>query len=82
MRSGEVSGTAWETLADTHRLIGILRAEGGQELRQLLPGLSDLEGLFAQVRTAGLPVRYERSGIPGTRRPAFSWLSSGTFRKL
>jgi hypothetical protein len=33
--------------------------------------MSDLEGLFTRVRTAGLPVRYERSGIPGTHRPAF-----------
>ena len=71
-----VWGTTREALAETRRLLGILRAEGGQELRQPLPGLSDLEGLFTRVRTAGLPVRYERSGIPVTRRLAFSWLSS------
>ncbi|MCW2893245.1 MAG: Histidine kinase, partial [Actinomycetia bacterium] len=46
-------------------LLGILRIEGGLELRQPLPGLSDLEGLFTRVRAAGLPVRYERSGPPG-----------------
>jgi hypothetical protein len=77
-----VSGSAREALAETRRLLGILRAEGGQELQQPLPGLSDLEGLFTRVQTAGLPVRHERSGIPGTRRPAFSWLSSGSSRKL
>jgi signal transduction histidine kinase len=57
-----VSSTAREALAETRRLLGILRAEGGQELRQPLPGLSDLDGLFTRVRAAGLPVRYERSG--------------------
>ncbi|HEY1002713.1 MAG TPA: histidine kinase dimerization/phosphoacceptor domain-containing protein [Streptosporangiaceae bacterium] len=45
------------------------------------PGLSDLDGLFTRVRAAGLPVRYERSGPPGTPRPASSWSSSGSFRK-
>jgi signal transduction histidine kinase len=64
-----VSSTAREALAETRRLLGILRAEGGQELRQPLPGLSDLEGLFTRVRAAGLPVRYERSGPPGDTTP-------------
>jgi signal transduction histidine kinase len=50
-------------------LLGILRIEGGLELRQPLPGLSDLEGLFTRVRAAGLPVRYERSGPPGDTPP-------------
>jgi signal transduction histidine kinase len=57
-----VSSTAREALAETRRLLGILRADGGQELRQPLPGLSDLDGLLTRVRAAGLPVRYERSG--------------------
>jgi signal transduction histidine kinase len=57
-----VSTTAREALAETRRLLGILRADSGLELRQPLPGLSDLEPLFARVRAAGLPVRYERSG--------------------
>ncbi len=75
-----VSSTAREALAETRRLLGVLR-EDGQELRQPLPGLSDLDGLFTRVRAAGLPVRYERSGPPGTRRPASSWSSSGWSRK-
>ena len=68
-----VSSTAREALAETRRLLGILRADSGLELRQPLPGLSDLEGLFTRVRAAGLPVRYERSGPPADtppRRPA------------
>ena len=64
-----VSSTAREALADTRRLLGVLRAEGGLELRQPLPGLSDLDSLFTGVRAAGLPVRYERSGPPGDTPP-------------
>jgi glucose-6-phosphate-specific signal transduction histidine kinase len=50
-------------------MLGVLRTEGGLELRQPLPGLSDLDGLFTRVRAAGLPVRYERSGPPGDTPP-------------
>jgi signal transduction histidine kinase len=64
-----VSSTAREALAETRRLLGVLRAGSGQELRQPLPGLSDLEGLLTRVRAAGLPVRYERSGPPGDTPP-------------
>ena len=64
-----VSSTAREALAETRRLLGVLRADDGLELRQPLPGLSDLEGLFTRVRAAGLPVRYERSGPPGDTPP-------------
>jgi signal transduction histidine kinase len=64
-----VSDTAREALAETRRLLGILRADGGVEVRQPLPGLSDLEGLFTRVRAAGLPVRYERSGPPADIPP-------------
>jgi signal transduction histidine kinase len=64
-----VSSTAREALAETRRLLGVLRTEGGLELRQPLPGLSDLDGLFTRVRAAGLPVRYEHSGPPGDTPP-------------
>jgi signal transduction histidine kinase len=64
-----ISSTAREALAETRRMLGVLRTEGGLELRQPLPGLSDLDGLFARVRAAGLPVRYERSGPPGDTPP-------------
>jgi signal transduction histidine kinase len=64
-----VSSTARQALAETRRLLGVLRADDGLELRQPLPGLSDLEGLFTRVRAAGLPVRYERSGPPGDTPP-------------
>ncbi len=64
-----VSSTAQEALADTRRLLCVLRAEGRLELRQPLPGLSDLDSLFTRVRAAGLPVRYERSGPLGETPP-------------
>ena len=64
-----VSSTAREALAETRRLLGVLRTEGGLELRQPIPGLSDLDSLFTRVRAAGLPVRYERSGPPGDTPP-------------
>ena len=64
-----VSSTAREALAETRRLLGILRTEGGLEIRQPLPGLTDLDGLFTRVRAAGLPVRYERTGPPGDTPP-------------
>jgi signal transduction histidine kinase len=58
----DVSGTARQALAETRRLLGVLRADSGQELRQPLPGLADLDELLGRVRGAGLPVRYELSG--------------------
>ena len=58
----DVSSIAREALAETRRLLGVLRSEDGPELRQPLPGLADLDDLLGRVRAAGLPVRYERSG--------------------
>ncbi len=58
----DVSGTARQALAETRRLLGVLRAGSGQEPRQPLPGFADLDDLVARVRAAGLPVRYERTG--------------------
>ncbi len=58
----DVSGTARQALAETRQLLGVLRADSGPELRQLLPGLADLDDLLSRVRAAGLPVRYECTG--------------------
>ena len=58
----DVSSTARQALTETRSLLGVLRAGSGQELRQPLPGLADLDDLLGRVRAAGLPVRYERSG--------------------
>jgi signal transduction histidine kinase len=58
----DVSGTARQALAETRRLLGVLRADAGGQARQPLPGLADLDDLLGRVRAAGLPVRYERTG--------------------
>jgi signal transduction histidine kinase len=58
----DVSNTAREALAETRRLLSVLRADSGQELRQPLPALADLDDLLGRVRAAGLPVRYESTG--------------------
>ena len=55
-----VSSTAREALAETRRLLGVLRTEGGLELRQPLPGLSDLD----DAGSAGVP-RAPGGGLTG-----------------
>ncbi len=66
----DVSATARQALAETRRLLGVLRADSGQEPRQPLPGLADLDDLLGRVRAAGLPVQYERSGTGADLPPA------------
>jgi signal transduction histidine kinase len=66
----DVSATARQALTETRRLLGVLRADSGEQARQPLPGLADLEGLLGRVRAAGLPVRYERSGTSADLPPA------------
>jgi DNA-binding NarL/FixJ family response regulator len=58
----DVSATARQALAETRRLLGVLRTEAGQEPRQPLPGMADLDDLLCRARAAGLPVHYECSG--------------------
>jgi signal transduction histidine kinase len=58
----DVSHTARQALAETRRLLGVLRAGTGGEAREPLPGLADLDELLGHVRAAGLPVRYELTG--------------------
>ena len=62
-----VSATGRQALADTRRLLGVLRDDAGDgDERRPLPDLSDLEELLQRVRGAGLPVRYEVHGAdPG-----------------
>ncbi len=66
----DVSGTARQALAETRQLLGVLRDDSGQQPRQPLPGLADLDGLLERVRAAGLPVRYECSGTGPDLPPA------------
>jgi signal transduction histidine kinase len=58
-----VSATGRQALADTRRLLGVLRDDlGGEADLQPLPTLSDLDELLGRVRDTGLPVRYEVHG--------------------
>ena len=66
----DVSATARQALTETRLLLGVLRADSGQESRQPLPGLADLDDLLGRVRAAGLTVRYERSGTSADLPPA------------
>jgi signal transduction histidine kinase len=59
-----VSATGREALADTRRLLGVLRDPSGEADRAPLPALADLGALVDRVRAAGLPVRFEEAGTP------------------
>ncbi|MGZ6791105.1 MAG: sensor histidine kinase, partial [Mycobacteriaceae bacterium] len=48
-----VSATGREALADTRRLLGVLREPPGAEQRAPQPDISRLDGLLEQIRTAG-----------------------------
>jgi signal transduction histidine kinase len=65
-----VAATGRTALADTRRLLGVLRqgAEPG-DARQPVPGLDQLDGLIEQVRAAGLQTTLEVSG-PSPELPA------------
>ena len=62
---GHVSATGRQALADTRRLLGVLRRPGsGDEPEDLapVPDLSDLDALVAGVRAAGLATTLEVHG--------------------
>ena len=64
-----VSATGREALADTRRLLGVLRDRDGVAHRAPQPDLARLDELVQRVRTAGLPVRYEVEGAPPAGAP-------------
>jgi signal transduction histidine kinase len=59
----QVSRTGRHALGEMRRLLGVLREDDAAELAPQ-PGLADLDALLEQVRTAGLPVTLETSGMP------------------
>jgi signal transduction histidine kinase len=59
----DLSGTARQALSETRRVLGVLRTGVGEEPRRPQPGVAELDALVARVRSAGLPVRYECTGI-------------------
>ncbi len=61
-----VSATGRRALADTRRLLGVLREDTEVGVpRQPVPDLAELDGLIERVRAAGLPVSYVVSGHAG-----------------
>jgi signal transduction histidine kinase len=67
-RAGEVMRTVSDTgrraLADTRRLLGVLRDASGGPALAPQPGVGDLVELIDRVRAAGLSVRYDADGSP------------------
>ena len=66
----DVAATGRRALADTRRLLGVLRdtapTPGSTDARQPMPDLSELDDLIDRVRAAGLPTTLE---VRGTGAP-------------
>jgi len=62
-----VSATGRRALADTRRLLGVLRQNPSTDERegvlQPVPDLAELDGLLDRVRAAGLPTTFEVHGV-------------------
>lgn len=79
-----VLGTTGEALDEMRRLLALLRLDTASSTRRRglyapAPGLTDLTDLVNRVRTAGLPVEVEVSGIP---RPLSSGVELCAYRTI
>jgi signal transduction histidine kinase len=68
-----------EALQEMRRMVGVLRADGAAADREPPPGLSQVDGLVAKVRAAGLPVELTVTGEP---RPLPGGLDLTAYRLL
>ncbi|GAB7050312.1 sensor histidine kinase [Catenuloplanes indicus] len=62
-----VSATGRQALGEMRRLLGLLRSDSpapAPQARAPQPGFADIDGLIAQVRTAGLAVTVTQHGTP------------------
>ncbi|MFJ4339284.1 sensor histidine kinase [Streptomyces sp. NPDC088915] len=59
-----IGTTSREALADLRRLLGVLRDDEQEAVRDPQPTLADLDALLTGVREAGLPVRLRTHGEP------------------
>ena len=66
-----------EALLEMRRLMGLLRPEGSVPVMAPQPGLGDLPGIVARVRSAGLPVDLR---ILGQERPLSPGLDLSAYR--
>jgi signal transduction histidine kinase len=64
------SRTGRQALGELRRLLGVLRDHDGDAQFAPQPGLAQLDELFQDVRSAGVPVSYEVTGRPSTALPA------------
>ena len=53
-----------QALGDTRRLLGVLRDDGAAEELAPQPGLAQIDGLLAQIRTTGLAASLAINGEP------------------
>ncbi|GAA2231592.1 sensor histidine kinase [Kitasatospora cystarginea] len=61
---GTIASTGRQALVEMRRLLGVLRTSDTAEEYVPQPGVEELPELLEQVRTAGLPVEYTRTGEP------------------
>ncbi|MFC7496879.1 MULTISPECIES: sensor histidine kinase [unclassified Nocardioides] len=73
-----ISATGREALGEMRRMLGLLRAEDGTELRPQ-PGLADLDALVAAARAAGLRVD---ATLPDAPPPVPDGVALTTYRIL
>lgn len=71
---GQVASTGREAIAEMHRLLGVLRADGAAVADAPTPGLDQLDRLVEQVRAAGLAVTVTVTGSP-SQLPATAQLA-------
>ncbi|MGW7428912.1 sensor histidine kinase [Streptomyces sp. NPDC054861] len=62
-----IGTTSRQALTELRRLLGVLRDESPQAVRDPQPTLADLPSLIAGVRSAGLPVRLEFRDEPAAK---------------
>jgi signal transduction histidine kinase len=60
----DLSRIGRQALGDTRRLLGVLRDDGASEVLAPQPGLAQIDGLLAQVRTTGLAASLAVNGEP------------------
>jgi signal transduction histidine kinase len=64
------SRTGRQALNEMRRLLGVLRADEGQQEFTPQPGIDQIDALIEQVRSAGLPVRHDVTGVVPAAVPA------------